>query len=907
MESEPGRVPRRLGYVGSSVVGVVGLMFLSASLLLDCGSERPAGQPRTGLVGLIGREGADGSGRRGTTRVFCFGLLLDSSVTRGYGGADVRGNDWGLLMTRSLTARGFCWALACACAQLAIAALGAATAMADSTSATGDESVAAPTAWYAYSGLTPSQITQALGSTNRLVDLRQDPDGRTYSVTMVTDGGAYAVSGWWWYYEITASKVSSALSTNNARLISVDRNPDGTFDVIMVSNTGAAARSWWWYYGQTPSQISTALTSHNGRLVSISADPSGSGPQTYTVVMVSNTASDAKKWWWYYGASASHVTSLLSTNQGRLVDIAREPNGTFDVIMVHEAGADNLAWKWYYGSSPSGISSAAVNTSFRVFKLVPYASGGGTTYAGLMIYNGPAVSSGVTGTPLARLCSSRSVVPRAAPPGVYGGGAGGMPAPSISFVGTHQFSGINFGGDISGAAGPNNYVETVNDGIGIFNRAGQLLCPEVDTQTLWNGSGGPCDIPSVTYTDAIVLYDQFAKRWFISRFINANPSTNNASWYQCVAVSQSTDPTAGYWRYAFKISSSTYPFFNDYPKFGIWRDAYYMTADANKIFRPGGTGIYVVAFQRSQMLLGKTARQVEFFVPRQTNPSNNVEEMSMMQPASVDGSNLPPSGSPEYLLQSVNTNLDWPKDALNVWDFHVNWTSPAASTLHVASTDSVQAFDANLCEPATQLSVTSQSCIPQPGTAQQLDPVAYGYTGYRLVYRSFPTPPTGLRHQVMAFAQTVSVGNNTSHAGIRWYILGDPAASGGAWTVLQQGTYAPDALDRWLPSPGIDAAGDLAIGFQVGGSTLAPSAGYVGRLASDPPNTLPRHEARSVTGVASQTDNSEFGDYTQMTMDPTDDCRFWYAAEYYPNATAGGSHAFRTSVASFRFPSCKTS
>ena len=40
--------------------------------------------------------------------------------------------------------------------------------------------------------------------------------------------------------------------------------------------------------------------------------------------------------------------------------------------------------------------------------------------------------------------------------------------------------------------------------------------------------------------------------------------------------------------------------------------------------------------------------------------------------------------------------------------------------------------------------------------------------------------------------------------------------------------------------------------------------------------------------------------YTTMAIDPTDDCTFWYANEYY----AVSGFAWRTRVASFKFPSC---
>ncbi|MFL5824267.1 MAG: serine hydrolase [Solirubrobacteraceae bacterium] len=268
---------------------------------------------------------------------------------------------------------------------VAIMAAAAVPALADSTAATGDESVSVPTAWHVYTGLTPAQITHALGNSNRLVELRRAANG-TFTVAMVANSGAYAVSSWWWYYNASAAAVNNYLSTNHARLISVDRNPGGTFNVIMVANTGRAARSWWWYHGVTAAQISGYVSGNNARLVSLSADP-GSSPQKYTAVMVSNTRADAKSWWWYYNATTAQVNSYLSSNHARLVDVDVEPNGHFDVIMVHEAGSDNKAWKWYHGTSASSLVNIALNTGYRVFMIEPYPSGGKTVYVGLMIDN----------------------------------------------------------------------------------------------------------------------------------------------------------------------------------------------------------------------------------------------------------------------------------------------------------------------------------------------------------------------------------------------------------------------------------------------------------------------------------------------------------------------------------------
>jgi hypothetical protein len=265
----------------------------------------------------------------------------------------------------------------------ALFAVSTGAALADTTAETGDESVQVSTSWQSYTGRTTAQVTELLGSTYRLVDVRQDPSG-TYTVTMVKNTGAYAVSGWWWYVHQTVAQVSSELSTNNGRLISLQRNSDGTVNVVMVSNTGSAARTWWWYVGQSTATLSSELTTNNARLVNVSPDPSGG---TYSAIMVSNTGSDAKTWWWYVGQTAAQVSSLLGTNKARLVDLAVDPAGHFDAIMVSESGAENLPWKWYFGTSATAIVNNALNTGYRVFQLVPYLSGGNTVYAGLMINN----------------------------------------------------------------------------------------------------------------------------------------------------------------------------------------------------------------------------------------------------------------------------------------------------------------------------------------------------------------------------------------------------------------------------------------------------------------------------------------------------------------------------------------
>src|SRR5262249_27006172 len=136
-----------------------------------------------------------------------------------------------------------------------------------------------------------------------------------------------------------------------------------------------------------------------------------------------------------------------------------------------------------------------------------------------------------------------------------------------------------------------------------------------------------------------------------------------------------------------------------------------------------------------------------------------------------------------------------------------------------------------------------------------------------------------------------------SPSGVRWYELRDPA---GTPTVFQQGTFAPDASDRWMSSIAMDSAGDIAVGYSVSSSALHPAIRYTGRVPSDPAGTR-QTETSIFEGTGSQTHLNRWGDYTSMSIDPIDDCTFWYANQYL---AANGSFNWHTRLASFTFPSC---
>lgn len=417
--------------------------------------------------------------------------------------------------------------------------------------------------------------------------------------------------------------------------------------------------------------------------------------------------------------------------------------------------------------------------------------------------------------------------------------------------------------DTNGAVGATQYVQWVNESFAVFDKTTGAIAPGFPKagNTLWTGFGGGCEVNNDG--DPIVQYDKAANRWVLTQFSVTNPSAYG--YLQCVAVSTTSDATGSYNRYAFSYGSSQ---FNDYPKMGVWPDAYYTTFN---IFNNGQTfaGAKLCAYDRASMLAGAPATQQCFQLST---------GYGGVLPSDLDGTIAPPSGSPNPLL-NFGTN------ALNLWKFHVDWSSPANTTLTGPVTIPVAAFS-TACNGGT--------CIPQPGTNNQLDSLADRLM-YRLAYRRFADG-----HESLVVNHTVKVsGTKRSQVdGVRWYELRNP---NGTPTVYQQGTFSPDSTDRWMGSIAMDRLGNIALGYSASSSSVYPSILYTGRVPSDALGTM-EAENSILTGTASQTGTlHRWGDYSAMTVDPVDDCTFWYTTEY---EKVSGSFNWSTRIASFKLPGC---
>ncbi len=425
--------------------------------------------------------------------------------------------------------------------------------------------------------------------------------------------------------------------------------------------------------------------------------------------------------------------------------------------------------------------------------------------------------------------------------------------------------------DTEGSIGLTQYVQWVNESYAVFDKTtGIAQLGPIRGNALFTGFGGVCE--TTNQGDPTVRYDRLANRWVFTQFAFAVDSSGNlvAPYYQCVAVSNDSTLTAAttFNRYAFSFGSN----FNDYAKIGVWPDAYYMGIN----FFPDAGGFFPgqCAFDRTRMLSGAAATMQCFYLT-----SND----DFYLPSDVDGSTPPPLGTPN-LFMAINTTTE---NQLTLQKFHVDFATPANSTL-----TRVDIGVTPFTLPCNNLSTNSYTvCVPQPGTTQKIDTLGDRIM-YRNAYRNFGTRDSlVLTHTVQA-----SAGNTA----VRWYEIRSPNAA--APVVFQQATFNPDNSYRFMPSIAMDKVGNILLGYSLSSSTIFPSVTFTGRLRTELRNTM-ETESTIVAGTGSQTGGLDrWGDYSAMTVDPVDECTFWYTNQYLKTT---GSFNWSTRIVSMKFPNCQ--
>jgi hypothetical protein len=465
------------------------------------------------------------------------------------------------------------------------------------------------------------------------------------------------------------------------------------------------------------------------------------------------------------------------------------------------------------------------------------------------------------------------------------------------FTGPHGRVALRNPSDNSLAVGPRHVVQTVNSQLAIFTRAGRPLYGPLPTNLVFQGFGGPCE--TLLSGDAVVRYDQLARRWLLvlpvfrrslptgapegprAARLPVPPATRDTAlrpppprpgaeppmgqYAMCYAVSATDNPLGTWYRYAF-----TRPLFPDYPRPAVWPDGYYV---------PTSTGDDVVekhlcVAERAAMLRGAPARELCTIVPG----------VNFLNTADLDGRRLPPKGAPNLVLAAGGTQLRGvlEADSLQLWRASVTWGE--APRLQLAGPEAIRVAPYRyLC--GGQLT----ECVPQPGVTRRLDA-----QGDKLMARTVYRQLGG--RGVLAAAHSVET---PSGGGVRWYLLEVDRA--GLVTLAQQGTHATDGSYRWQPSPALDRFGNLGIGYSFGSASAFPGQRFAGRTPTDPPGELGLREVVLAEGAGAQTATLRWQDYTQTAVDPRDDCTLWYVGDYLQ----AGDPAYRTRIGAFRLPGCR--
>jgi hypothetical protein len=456
-----------------------------------------------------------------------------------------------------------------------------------------------------------------------------------------------------------------------------------------------------------------------------------------------------------------------------------------------------------------------------------------------------------------------------------------LEAPSVGFdfVGTAQ-SGV-VPPDTNGSVGNNQFVETANVRYQVWSldhvlKTATSVFGPVAINALWSTFGGPCQAQNSG--DPIVLYDKLANRWLISQF---TATLSGGSYFQCVAISTSADAGSGstWFRYAFAVPSAV---FGDYPHFGVWTDAYYMMAHGFTSSLSTGTyvgGIFA-ALDRTKMLAGDPTATWQVII----DPNEGGH-----MPADLDGVTPPPTGAPGVFL-SIHGS------AMVFYRMKVDFVNPANTVRTLQGTAPVAAVTGACFAGAA----TPGTCIPQPGTTRLLDSLGDRLM-FRAAYRNF------IDHESIVISHSVDPSIAGLVSGVRWYdfrLSGMPDAVCSTFPCTrQQGTVADVAggRNRWMPSIAMDGAENILVGYSTSGKTNLSenqSIRYTGRAKNDPLGQMTVPEGTIVTGIHNNSNNSRWGDYTSVSVDPFDDCTLFHANEYYVTA----DNSWSTRITSVTWP-----
>ncbi len=433
-------------------------------------------------------------------------------------------------------------------------------------------------------------------------------------------------------------------------------------------------------------------------------------------------------------------------------------------------------------------------------------------------------------------------------------------------------------GDPVVEVGTSHVIYAVNSGgagtyFNVYDKAVALVAGPITYGSL-APTGDAC---STDRGDPLVYFDRAAGRWFLLSMDDGGV---------CTFVSKTSDPVSGGWWF-YRYATLAFP---DYPHCGVWNDAYVCSTNEGSV-----AGADVYAFDRANMLNGATARPAQRFNSIPTLPGYGFQ---IVTPSSFYGTTASPAGRKQLLARHRDdeahdgSGANASQDFLELFELNIDWNTPANSGVTTLPRIAISEFNSWFTN------YTTFATVPQPGSNSRLDPIREVLLN-QLTYRNLGT------HEAIVgtFAMNQNTGrrrNSAVDSAVRWFELRRVGA--GNWTLHQEGTFSPGDTNthHLLGVAAMDKFGNIGLGYNVTKTstpTVFASLRYTGRTAGAPLGVMTLAETTVATGAAAET-SGRWGDYYQMTVDPVDDCTFWFVGMYRP---AGG---WQTRIADFKFPGC---
>lgn len=398
--------------------------------------------------------------------------------------------------------------------------------------------------------------------------------------------------------------------------------------------------------------------------------------------------------------------------------------------------------------------------------------------------------------------------------------------------------------DCNGDIGLNYYVEGTNGGGGsvihIYDKNTGELVESATTTPLW------AELGTDPVGDIYVYFDRFENRWVIAEITFSSI---------LMAVSESDDPLGSYNAYEFFTQGLP-----DYPKFGNWDDAYYITTNEFNGFNP------IYALDKEDLLTGANDVDIIIFDPIPKWGNGSIETNT---PINFEGTILPNENTPFAAFRMYDD--EWPgggQDRLEYYQFTPDFDDPDNSTFDGPFDINLAPFESNLCGYGLF------DCLEQPDGS--LVSAIHTVIMNKIQYRNF-----GDYESILLNFSVDVTGSDV--AGVRWVELRKESDS--SWNLYQEGTMnLEDGVSRFMGTITQDSKGNILLAY----STVSPDqflgVALTGRRVSDDLGVMSFQETTLIDG---QSNNpvARWGDYFSITLDPQNDVTFWLTSEYMPEDT----------------------